>query len=132
MENITLVNGRETTDSLCRLFFVNSISTRRLIRKRVWTRVREVSFWYKYLLPYWFIWNKDFKWFIKSNSNTFKRKQFILCHLQTDRQAAFFSHDFSWIFFFFSWTEKNILKAWLCSFNLRRYRYHPTTSFNIV
>ena len=30
---------------------------------------------------YWFNWIKDFKWFIKSNSNIFKRKQFNFFHL---------------------------------------------------
>lgn len=55
---------------------------------------------------YWFLWHKDFKWFIKSSSNTFKLKQFILCHSQEDRQTVSF---FSWFFRdnFFPWRKKD-------------------------
>ena len=49
--SLFLVSRCEATDSLFQLFFVNSSGECRLIRKWVWTRFREVSFWYESLLP---------------------------------------------------------------------------------
>ena len=81
---------------------------------------------------YCIFWNKDFKWFLKSNSNTFKCKQFNFFHLQTDRQTALSSHDFSWTFFFFSWIEKKILKAWVLLVSQLQLTKTSISSANVV
>ena len=61
---------------------------------------------------YWFIWNKDFKWFISSSSNISKRKQFNFFSL-TDRQADYLF--LSWLFMnaLFFHGAKEFLKDWV-------------------
>ena len=50
-------------------------------------KTREYLFGMNLSLLYWFIWNKDFKWFIESISNIWKLKQFNFFHWLTDRQT---------------------------------------------
>ena len=87
-------------------FFVNSFGSRKLIRNCFCCK--NLSFLYL------FTWNKDFKWFAKSNSNNFKRKQFnfFFTHTQAYRQTSFFlSWFFEDILFFFSCREKTDSKS---------------------
>ena len=92
-----LENKREQASGQC-LFFVNSFGARRLIRKQAWTRVRTVPLWHESFLPLLIRRNKDFNWFIKSNSNSFKRRKLNFFHSQTDRLpfsiTTFCGHSF--------------------------------------
>ena len=116
--SLFLVSRCEATDSLFRLFFVNSSGECRLIRKWVWTRFREVSFWYECLLP-------SLIQTTVSNHSSSQIQVFsnvniwpIFTHPQTDRQTDRQTDlPFSLMTFrghsFFSWREKKILKAWV-------------------
>ena len=116
--SLFLVSRCEATDSLFQLFFVNSSGECRLIRKWVWTRFREVSFWYECLLP-------SLIQTTVSNHSSSQIQVFsnvniwpIFTHWQTDRQTDRQTDCLflSWLFvdiLFFSWREKKILKAWV-------------------
>ena len=116
--SLFLVSRCEATDSLFQLFFVNSSGECRLIRKWVWTRFREVSFWYESLLP-------SLIQTTVSNHSSSQIQVFsnvniwpIFTHWQTDRQTDRQTDCLflSWLFvdiLFFSWREKKILKAWV-------------------
>ena len=78
------VSDRGATDPLFRLFFATSFGARRLIRKRVWTRVREVPFWHELSFLYWFIWNKDFQMFHQVKFRNVNNST-LFTHRKTDR-----------------------------------------------
>ena len=108
--SLFLVSRCEATDSLFQLFFVNSSGECRLIRKWVWTRFREVSFWYECLLPSLIqttVSNHSSSQIqVFSNVNIWPIFTHWQTDRQTDRQTVFFCHDFSWTFFFFHGEKK--------------------------
>ena len=96
--------------------FISAFFWKQFLRVQIDWKTSECLFGMNLSLLYWFIWNKNFKWFIKSISNILKRKQINFFHWltdwqtqtdrQTDRQTAFFSHDFLFKFFFLYHGEK--------------------------